>query len=137
MVSGRGPRSENEQQSAEHQARRGRQLGVEAALQHRRGPREAGRLRPGVEAGGPVDEKDDGQAEETEEEDDSAEPVAPRPDREQGERDGDRSDRDEQEAVCGTGGFAVDQRGRRRGQARISGLPDLHRGVVDELRRDQ
>ena len=137
MVAGRGSRSENEQQSAEHQPGRGRQLGVEAALQHRRRPREAGRLGAGVEAGGPVDEEDDGEAEEAEDEDDPAEPVAPCPDREQGERHGDSADRGEQVGVGGAGGLAVDQRRRRRGQARVPGLPDLDRAVVDELGGDQ
>ncbi|HEY1354740.1 MAG TPA: hypothetical protein VGF09_00350, partial [Solirubrobacterales bacterium] len=125
MVAGRGSRSENQQQSAEHQPGRGGELRVVPALQHGGRPREARRLGAGVEPGGPVDEEGHGEAGETEGEDHPAEPVAPGPGRDQAERDRERADGCEQIGVSGAGGFDRDQgRGRAR-QARVAGLADL------------
>jgi hypothetical protein len=95
MVAGRGSRSQNEQDSGEHQPRRRGELRVEAALQNRRRPREPGRLRSGVEAGGPVDEENHGEAGKAEEEHDATEAAAAGPGGEQADCGRDRADRDE------------------------------------------
>ena len=137
MVPGRGSRSENEQQSAEHQAPCGGKLSVEAALQHRGRSRELGSQVSRVEPGGPVDEEDHGEAEEAESEDDPAEPVAPGPGRDQGNRRGDHADRDQEIIVRSTGGFEVEERRRGGREACVAGLPDLDPVVVDELGGDE
>ena len=63
MVAGRRFRGEDEQGAAQHQPARRGELGVEALFEDRRRTREQRGLRAGVEAGGPVDEEDDGGAE--------------------------------------------------------------------------
>jgi hypothetical protein len=137
MVAGRESRSQNEQQSGEHQPGRGGELGVVPDLQDRRGSREARRQLADVEPGRTVDEEDDGEADEAEGEYDPAEPVAPGEGGEQADRDRDRTDRDEQVGVCGAGGFDALERRRGAGQARVAGLSDLDPAVVDELRGDE
>ncbi len=137
MVAGRESRSENEQQSGEHQPGCGGELGVVPALEDGRGSREPRRLDAGVEPGRTVDEEDDGEADEAEDEYDPAEPVALGPGGEQAERDRDRADRGEQVGVRGAGGFDADQWRRGPGQAGIAGTSDLDPAVVDELRGDE
>ena len=137
MVAGRGSWSQDQQESAEHQTRARGQLGVEAVLQHRGRPGESGGQGAGVEPRRPVDEEDDGEADQAEEEDDPAEPVAPGHGRHQGQRDGQEPDRDQQVGVGGAGRFDAFERGRGPRQARVARLPDLDPAVIDELGGDE
>ena len=68
MVASRRLWGEDKQRSAQHQARRRGELGVEALLEDGGRSGEEGGLRSGVEAGGPVDEEDDAGGEKAEHE---------------------------------------------------------------------
>ena len=72
MVAGRRLRGEYEQRSAQHQARRGGDLGVEAVVEDGACAGEAGGWPAVVETGRQVDEEDDGETERSQREDDAA-----------------------------------------------------------------
>ena len=75
MVAGRRLWGCNEERSAQHQAGRGGDLGIEAVVEDGLGAGEARGLCADVEAGGKVDEQDHGETEQAEGEDDPAQPA--------------------------------------------------------------
>ncbi|MET0305814.1 MAG: hypothetical protein ABW196_06245 [Solirubrobacterales bacterium] len=113
-------------------------MGIEAVVENGLCAGEARGLGAHVEAGGKVDEQDHGEAEQPEREDDSAQP-APALVAQGGEREhgGEHGDRDQEEGMRFAGTLGADGGGARRRQARVAGLADLDRAVVDELGRDQ
>jgi hypothetical protein len=137
MVAGRSPRGDDEQQSSEHQPGAGHELRIEADLEDRGGPGEARGELADVAPGGQVDEEDDGEADDAEQEDDPAEPIATGSPCDQRQHSGDQPERDQQVGVGGARRFGSEQRRRGRRQARVAGLSDLDPAVVDELRSDQ
>jgi hypothetical protein len=70
MVAGRRLWGRNEERSAQHQAGRGGDLGVEAVVEDGLGTGEARRLAAGIDACRQIDEEDDGEAEQAEGKDD-------------------------------------------------------------------
>ncbi len=76
MVAGRRFWGCNEERSAQHQAGRGGDLGVEAVVEDSLGTGEARRLVARVEAGREINEEDDGEAEQPEGEDDPAQSIS-------------------------------------------------------------
>ncbi len=138
MVAGRRLWGHNEEKPAQHQSRRGGDLGVEAVVEDRLGAGEAGGLSARVEAGRQVDEEDDGEAEQAEREDDPPQPSPPLVAQDdEGEGSGQQRHWDKEEGMCFAGGLGV-HGGRARGrQPGIARLTDLDRAVLDELRGDQ
>jgi hypothetical protein len=137
MVAGRSPRGHGEKQSSEHQPRAGDELRVEAALEDRRGAREARGEVADVAPGGKIDEEDDPDADQAEDEDDPAKPVATGPPSDQRQRGADQPERDQEVGMGGACRLHSDERGGGGGQAGVAGLPDLDPAVIDELRGDQ
>jgi elongation factor G len=134
MVAGRRLWGYNEERAAQHQARSGGDLGVEAVIEDRLGAGEAGRLGAGVEAGRQVDEEDDGQAEQAQREDDPPQATPPLAvQHRQGEAGGEQGHGDEQVGMGLAGGLRAHGRGARRRQPGVTGLADLDRAVIDEL----
>ncbi len=138
MVAGRGFWSHNEERSAQHQAGRGGDLGVEAVVENGLGAGEARGLGTHVEAGGKVDEEDHGEAEQAEGKDDSAQ-AAPPFVAQHGEREGggEGGDGNQEEGMGFPGTLDGDGGSAGSRQARVAGLADLDRSVIDELSRDQ
>jgi hypothetical protein len=138
MVAGRRFWGHNEERTAQHQAGGGGDLGVETGTEDRLGAGESGGLRARVEAGRKIDEEDDGEAEQAEHEDDSAQSSPPLvAQHDEGENGGKQCHRDQQECVGATGGLGTDSWCARRRQAGVTRLADLDRAVLDELRRDE
>ncbi len=138
MVAGRRFRGHNEQGTAEHQTGCGGDLGVEAVIEDRLGPRKTRRLFADVEAGGQIDQEDDREAEQAKHEDDSPEPtaslVAQRP---KGEKRRKQRHGDQQVGVGLAGGLGIHGRRGRSRQPGIARLADLDRAVLGELGCDQ
>jgi len=138
MVAGRRFWGCNEERSAQHQAGRGGNLGIEAVVEDGLGAGEARRLAAGIEPGREVDEEDYGEAEQPEGEDDPAQSVAALV-ADHGERHGggEHGYGDQEEGMGVTGALGRDGGGACRRQAGVTGLADLHRPVIGELGRDQ
>jgi hypothetical protein len=138
MVAGRRLWGEDEQQPAQHHAARGGDLGVVALGEDGVGTREARQLGGRVEAGRPVDEEDDPDAEGAEQEDRSAQAgtvAAPREHRQAG---GQQGDRDQRIGVGVDRGLEPDFGGARHSrQPGVAWLAHLDPAVVDELGGDQ
>jgi hypothetical protein len=138
MVAGRRLWGEDEQQAAEHHAPGRGDLGVEALGEDGFRAREAGQLGGRVEAGGPVDEQDDRDAQGAEQEDRPTEAGAVAARRDHRERCGQQRDRNQHVGVGVDGGLEADFRGRRNSrQPGVARLAHLDPAVVDELGRDQ
>jgi hypothetical protein len=137
MVAGRRFWGHNEQRAAQHQARRRRDLGIEAVIEDCLGAGEAGGLGARVESGRQVDQEDDGEAEQAEGENDPPQPASsPVVQHGEGEDCGKQRHRDKQVGVRLSGGLGPDRRRRRR-QAGVARLADLDGAIVDELGDDQ
>ncbi len=138
MVAGRRFWGENEERAAQHQARGGGDLGIEAVVEDRLGAGKARRLDTHVKSGRQVDKKDDGEADQAEHEDDSSQ-AAPAftAHRQKGEQGREQRDRNQQERVCLSGGLPVHRRGTCPDQPCVARLAHLYRTVIDELRGDQ
>jgi hypothetical protein len=76
MVAGRRLWGHNEEKAAQHKTGRSGDLSVKAVVENRLGAGEARCLASHVEAGGQVDQKNHGEAEQAEREDDSAQAPA-------------------------------------------------------------
>ncbi len=137
MVAGCGLWGCNEQQTGQHQARRGGQLGVETIVED--GGR-AGELRcvsTLVEPGRQVDEEDDREAEQTEGEDGPAQPPPPGAQHDAGKRGGEQRHAKQQVEVGLAGRLRANRRRAGRRETRVAGLSDLDGSIVDELRDRQ
>jgi hypothetical protein len=138
MVAGRRLWGCNEQHSAQHQAGRGGNLGIEGVIKDGLGAGEARRLRTYVEASWEIDKEDHGKADQPEREDDptqAAPPVVAQHGK--GEDGGEHGDGDQEEGMRFAGTLGADGGSARRRQAGVARLADLDGTVIDELSRDQ
>jgi hypothetical protein len=134
MVAGRCLWGEDEHRAAEHQAGRGGDLGVEAVVEDGSGAGEARGLGASVETGRQVDQKDDREAEQTEDEDDAAEtPPSRVAHRQHCQCRGKQRHRQQQVSVRLARRLGGDRWRGGRQEARVAGLPDLDGAVLDEL----
>jgi hypothetical protein len=138
MVAGRRFWGRNEQCPTQHQPRSRGYLGVEAVIEDRLCPGEAGSLGAGVEPGRQVDQERDGDAEQAEREDDPSQPPAFSVAHDhQGQGGGKQRDRNQQVGMCLARRFNVDRGWGGRREAGVARLPDLDRAVVHELGGDE